>query len=132
MKPGEGMLSIWRGPRKTCSVEGCKHPARARGLCVAHYQRARAGISGPLIRRGDMTGQPLTAEQRRAYDYLAMSYRRDGRLPTRRTMADAMGWASSNTAQKYIEALARRGLLTRVGRKRGDWILAHTNPPSPS
>ena len=30
-----------RGAFKNCSVNGCGKPARARGLCVGHYQKAR-------------------------------------------------------------------------------------------
>jgi hypothetical protein len=30
-----------KGPAKSCSVKGCKKPARAKGLCSQHYQQKR-------------------------------------------------------------------------------------------
>jgi len=30
-----------KGAAKNCSINGCGKPARARGLCVGHYQKAR-------------------------------------------------------------------------------------------
>ena len=30
-----------KGAAKNCSIDGCGKPARARGLCVGHYQKAR-------------------------------------------------------------------------------------------
>ena len=30
-----------KGASKNCSINGCGKPARARGLCVGHYQQAR-------------------------------------------------------------------------------------------
>lgn len=30
-----------KGKGKTCSVKGCKKPARAKGLCSKHYQQKR-------------------------------------------------------------------------------------------
>lgn len=31
------------GGKKTCSVEGCKRPYRAKGFCFFHYDKWRAG-----------------------------------------------------------------------------------------
>ncbi len=32
-------MSPLREPRKTCSIEGCDRPHKARGYCAAHYKR---------------------------------------------------------------------------------------------
>lgn len=33
---------------KTCSVEGCLFPARAKGFCLKHYQNARRNNGKPV------------------------------------------------------------------------------------
>lgn len=36
---------------KTCSVEGCLFPARAKGFCLKHYQNARRNNGKPVSGR---------------------------------------------------------------------------------
>jgi hypothetical protein len=52
VEPGEMALTPDGTPRtvagmaERCEIDGCKRPARAKGLCTTHYQRSRRGSEG--------------------------------------------------------------------------------------
>jgi len=47
-----------------CSVEGCKRPARGRGMCSMHYKRWQAHGDTTKAKPGRKPGIPLTEEHR--------------------------------------------------------------------
>lgn len=51
-----------------CKIDGCSHPVKAKGLCVAHYGRLRRGqdLTKPLRHRsvGQNTAAMLTSTLR--------------------------------------------------------------------
>jgi hypothetical protein len=63
----KGRLGRKRGPEKKCSEKGCDLPARARGLCVKHYQQARYaekhGAAKPAKTAGKKGRPPKAAKK---------------------------------------------------------------------
>lgn len=54
-----------------------------------------------------------SARQRELYRYLESCGRREGRFPSYREIADALGWKSTNTVSYHIDRLVREGLLEK-------------------
>lgn len=53
----------------------------------------------------------LTKPQRTVFSYLEAFIKKNGYPPTRRQIADKMGFASANAAQEHLDALARKGRI---------------------
>ena len=62
---------------------------------------------------------PLTANQRRVLDCIERCIERDGHAPSLREIAENLGLASHSSAQDYVEALVRKGMLERLPQHRG-------------
>jgi repressor LexA len=60
-----------------------------------------------------MDEQGLTRNQRRVFDHIRDCMREHGRAPTLREMAEALGFARHSSAQDYVDALVRKGVLER-------------------
>ena len=56
----------------------------------------------------------LTVIQMRVYNFIRSAIEKDHCPPTEREIAGHFGWRSSNSAHGHIEALMRKGLLTRL------------------
>lgn len=61
-----------------------------------------------------MHDSSLTENQRRVLDYIQRHLAEQGRAPTLREIAEALGLASHSSAQDYIKALERKGALERI------------------
>lgn len=59
----------------------------------------------------------LTREMQRAHDAVLAYLATQGRMPSRRELAAALGQKSQSGAQRLIESLVARGYLTRLPRK---------------
>jgi hypothetical protein len=57
--------------------------------------------------------QPLTDNQKAVLDYCKRYMDREGVFPSMRTIQDAMGWKSVNSAFQYIDALREKGYLRK-------------------
>lgn len=61
----------------------------------------------------------LTANQRRVLDHIRRHAEAHGSAPTLREIAEALGFARHSSAQDYVEALLRKGMLERLPQHRG-------------
>lgn len=61
----------------------------------------------------------LTANQQRVLDYIRSHSDAHGSAPTLREIADALGFARHSSAQDYVTALLRKGMLERLPQHRG-------------
>lgn len=61
----------------------------------------------------------LTANQRRVLDFIRSHADAQGSAPTLREIAEALGFARHSSAQAYVEALLRKGMLERLPQHRG-------------
>lgn len=61
----------------------------------------------------------LTPNQRRVLDYVETHVERHGRPPSLREIAAALGFARHSSAQDYVAALVRKGVLERLPQHRG-------------
>ena len=61
----------------------------------------------------------LTERQYRVLRFIYQHIRTYGRPPTQREIRDHFGYAHGSSAQRHLEALERKGYLTRSGRHRG-------------
>ena len=61
----------------------------------------------------------LTANQQRVLDYICSHSESHGSAPTLREIADALGFARHSSAQDYVTALVRKGMLERLPQHRG-------------
>ncbi len=61
----------------------------------------------------------LTANQQRVLDYIRSHSEANGSAPTLREIADALGFARHSSAQDYVTALVRKGMLERRPQHRG-------------
>ncbi len=61
----------------------------------------------------------LTANQQRVLDYIRSHSEAHGSAPTLREIADALGFARHSSAQDYVTALVRKGMLERLPQHRG-------------
>lgn len=57
---------------------------------------------------------PLPSGQARVLIYIRKYIEKHGFAPTRKEIADGMGFASINAAQQHVEALAEKGMITVV------------------
>ena len=82
--------------------------------------RRASGTCAP--RRGERAGRadPLTTRQRQVYDLIVASIRDSGYPPTVRELCDAISIRSTNGVTDHLQALTRKGYLTRTaGKARG-------------
>lgn len=73
----------------------------------------------------------LTTNQRRVLDYIRAHVETQGSSPTLREIADALGFARHSSAQDYIEALVRKGMLARSPQHRGIRLVGDSGRSSP-
>lgn len=66
-----------------------------------------------------MSSEILTANQQRVLDFIRHCMAQDGRAPTLREISQNLGLASHTSAQDYVEALVRKGMLERLPNHRG-------------
>ncbi len=66
------------------------------------------------------TGITLTAKQQQVYDLIKSHMENTGCPPTRKEIAQILGYKSANAAEEHIKALARKGALEIIeGASRG-------------
>lgn len=61
-----------------------------------------------------MNESDLTDNQRRVLDFIRQHMAERGSAPTLREIADALGFARHSSAQDYVKALERKGVLERI------------------
>jgi len=61
----------------------------------------------------------LTRNQQRVLDFIRDRMAQEGRAPTLREISQNLGLASHTSAQDYVEALVRKGVLERLPNHRG-------------
>jgi repressor LexA len=61
-----------------------------------------------------MQKQPLTLRQHEILEYLKMSQRRDGLMPSTREIQHYFGFASQTAAMSHLRALERKGAIARL------------------
>ena len=66
-----------------------------------------------------MRYEALTTNQQRVLDFIRDSLAQEGRAPTLREISQNLGLASHTSAQDYVEALVRKGMLERLPNHRG-------------
>src|ERR1700759_3140751 len=64
-------------------------------------------------------GDALTTNQRRVLDFIQDHLERHGVAPSLREIAENLGLSSHSSAQDYVEALIRKGVLERRPQHRG-------------
>jgi hypothetical protein len=62
---------------------------------------------------------PLTARQRKVYDWIVAYIARNTVPPTIREIGAAMGYSSTNATNDHLTAIERKGFITRVNSSRG-------------
>ncbi len=62
---------------------------------------------------------PLTARQRKVYDWIVAYIERNTVPPTIREIGVAMGYSSTNATNAHLVAIERKGFITRVNSSRG-------------
>ncbi len=67
----------------------------------------------------------LTPNQRRVLEFIERHFAEQGCAPTLREIAGALGLARHSSAQDYVEALVRKGMLERLPRHRGLRLAGH-------
>lgn len=60
-----------------------------------------------------MAGKPERERGRELYRFLETCQRREGRFPTYREIADALGWKSTNSVSYHVRRLVEEGLLEK-------------------
>ena len=60
---------------------------------------------------------PLTHRQKEIVEYLRMSHRRTGIMPSTREIQHAFGFASQTAAMSHLRALERKGIIQRLAGK---------------
>ena len=74
--------------------------------------------------------EKLTSKQQNVYDYIRECFNNGGYTPTMREIADYFGYSSTNTVNDHLQALAKKGYITRKhGAARGI-LLTENNPDS--
>ena len=66
-----------------------------------------------------MDAARLTANQQRVLDCIRRHLDQRGHAPTLREISESLGLASHSSAQDYVEALVRKGVLERLPQHRG-------------
>ncbi|MFI4969074.1 MAG: transcriptional repressor LexA [Lysobacterales bacterium] len=66
-----------------------------------------------------MDAARLTANQQRVLDCIRRHLDQRGHAPTLREISESLGLASHSSAQDYVEALIRKGMLERLPQHRG-------------
>lgn len=61
----------------------------------------------------------LTPAQSRVLVFIRQHIEQTGEAPTRKEIADALGYTSANGAQEHVKALERKGVITLTGGARG-------------
>lgn len=61
----------------------------------------------------------LTPAQDRVLVFIRQYIDKTSRAPTRKEIADALGYTSANGAQEHVKALERKGVITLTGGPRG-------------
>lgn len=70
-----------------------------------------------------------TEKQAAVLGFVRRQIERTGHSPSVREIAAAIGVSSTCTAQRHLQALETKGLLTRVSGQRGRWRLADALDP---
>ncbi|HET6604206.1 MAG TPA: transcriptional repressor LexA [Xanthomonadaceae bacterium] len=73
---------------------------------------------------------PLSPRQQQVLDFIAAHAAAEGRPPTLREIAQALGYRQHSSAQAHIDALARKGWLQRSSAHRGLRLLAGAAGPA--
>ncbi len=77
-----------------------------------------------------MTTESLTPNQQRVLDFIRQQLSQDGRAPTLREISQNLGLASHTSAQDYVEALVRKGMLERLPNHRGLRLPVRSRAPA--
>jgi repressor LexA len=72
----------------------------------------------------------LTPNQRRVLALIQAHQERNGCAPSLREIADRLGLSSHSSAQDYVEALLRKGVLERTAQHRGLRLARRLQPPA--
>jgi len=78
------------------------------------------------------TTRPLTGRQKQVYEFLKDKIRNRGYAPTIREIAEHLGVRSSNGVVCHLNALARKGLITRESHISRAILLSEPPPPRTS
>lgn len=71
----------------------------------------------------------LTPNQLRVLDYIRQHLTAHDSAPSLREIADALGFARHSSAQAYVDALVRKGVLERLPQHRGLRLGSQLRPP---
>ncbi|MEO7200288.1 MAG: transcriptional repressor LexA [Dokdonella sp.] len=71
----------------------------------------------------------LTPNQLRVLDYIRQHLAAHDSAPSLREIADALGFARHSSAQAYVDALVRKGVLERLPQHRGLRLGSQLRPP---
>jgi repressor LexA len=72
--------------------------------------------------------KPLTSRQRQVLEHILKETAREGRPPTYRALAEALGVEAVGTVQDHVRALVRKGYLRSTPRRARGLSLPHRSP----
>ena len=75
-----------------------------------------------------MSNIELTSKQQRVLAYIEQQLAQVGRPPSLREISEYLGLATHSSAQAYIDALVRKGLIERLPQHRGLRLTAAARP----
>lgn len=130
-------------PRRSCDIDGCERPFKARGYCGTHYWRATNGIPlGTPVRIVDPGRGCLVAgciKPHKAFGYCSTHYQCRGEIGKVRQISrgrlgsvadedDPCTWAAAHGRVKALWGSASQYLCVECGKWAKDWAYDGTDP----